>query len=500
MDFVKKMSEVVMSVIPIVIIVLILHFTIAPLDALTLQTFTIGAIMVVLGLGIFNFGVDVSMVPMGEEVGAAMTKRRSLALVLILGFLTGFMVTIADPDLQLLAQQVFQASEGMVSHAVLMVTVSVGLGLTVALALLRILLQIPISRVLLFLWIVIFALAAIVTFVAPDFLSVAFDSGGVTTGPLTIPFILALGVGVASVRGDKKAEDDSFGLVGLACTGPVIAVLALGLIFGGAESSQASISAGAEAAADTGLWMTILATIRHELSKALIALSPIVVIFIGMQLTLLKLSRRALRRICIGLVFTLIGLVLFLTGVNAGFSGTARELGQDLAFNNSWALIPVGVILGFSVVFAEPSVYVLNSQVEEVTGGYVNRRIILGALGISVAAAVGLSMLRIRTGSSIWWFVLPGYAFAFLIMRKSPPLFTAIAFDSGGVATGPMTATFVLALAIGASQGLGGNVLADAFGVVAMVAMMPIIVLQAVGMIYESKTKKVRLLEEGQEV
>ncbi len=496
MQLLKKILEVVLSVIPIYCIVLILHFTVAPLSPQTLGAFTLGAVFVVLGLAVFNFGADIGVVPMGEVMGSSLTKRRKLWLIILFGFLTGFMVTMAEPDLQVLANQVFLASDGTIAKMLLMATVSVGVGFYVACALLRIIFQVPLSTILRISYLIIFGLAAIVSTVAPDYLSVAFDSGGVTTGPMTVPFILALGLGIASVRGDKSSQDDSFGLVALASAGPIIAVLMLGLLFGDTATAGAATAAAQPAAAQsTGLIASFLHELPAEAYNVALALAPMVAIFFIMQATLLKLPRRQAYRIVLGLLYTFLGLVLFLTGVNAGFSSAAAELGQTLAANkNNWILIPIGVILGLAVVSAEPAVYVLNQQVEEVSRGHIKRRVMLLSLSLSVGLSVGFAMIRVLTSISIWWFIVPGYAIAFLLMKNCPPLFTAIGFDSGGVATGPMTATFILSVAVGATNHLGGNTLSDAFGVVALVAMTPLITIQIIGHIYRAKEKKAQLL------
>lgn len=496
MQLLKKIAEVVLSVIPIFVIVLILHFTIAPLLPQTMGAFSLGAVLVVLGLAIFNFGADIGVVPMGEAMGSSLTKSRKLWLITFFGFLTGFMVTMAEPDLQVLASQVFQASSGAIAKMLLMATVSVGVGFYVVCALLRIIFQVPLATILRISYLIIFALAGVVGVISPDFLAVAFDSGGVTTGPMTVPFILALGLGVASARGDRGSQNDSFGLVALASAGPIIAVLILGLLFSGTPSTAvASATSETVTQISSNLLAPFLHVLPEEIRNVALALSPMVAIFLIMQMTFLKLPRRQVYRITMGLVYTFVGLVLFLTGVNAGFSAAAVELGKALAaVKNNWILVPVGVILGLAVVSAEPAVYVLNQQVEEVSLGHIKRRIMLASLSLSVGLSVGLAMIRVLTGISLWWFIIPGYAVAMILMKNCPPLFTAIAFDSGGVATGPMTATFILSVAVGATHYLGGNTLTDAFGVVALVAMTPLITIQILGHIYRKKEQKAKLL------
>lgn len=359
---------------------------------------------------------------------------------------------------------------------------------------LRILLTIDLKWLLIGFYVIVFIIAA---FSDPDFLSVAFDSGGVTTGPMTVPFIMALGVGVAAIRSDKNAESDSFGLVGLCSIGPILAVLILGFIY---EGDSADIGAQAVTSyADTvELGTSYLAAIPHYMSEVALALAPIVVIFLVFQVVSLKLRRLPFMKIVIGIIYTYVGLVLFLTGVNVGFSSLGTLLGQEMAASEwRWTLVPVAMVMGWFIIRAEPAVHVLNKQVEEMSAGAISEK----AMGISLSAAIavanGLAMVRVLTGINILWFLLPGYVVALALSFLVPKMFTAIAFDSGGVASGPMTATFMLPLAMGAADAVGGNVMTDAFGLVAMVAMTPLITVQIMGAIYKAKAHKESLKREA---
>ena len=470
-----------MAVLPITLVVSLLSVTFAPVDLGIIAQFFLGAFMLVQGMGLFTLGADMAMLPMGEYMGSHLTRKRNIYFLCGFAFLLGVLITIAEPDLTVLANQI----QG-VPNFTLILTVGVGVGSFLVVALLRILFRIKLKYMLLGLYALVFLIGI---FIKPEFLPMSFDSGGVTTGPITVPFILALGMGVANVRSGKEAEDDSFGLVALCSVGPILAIMLISLFFPELKNTSA--------AGDTVLPENTLEVMSsfsnefpHYLKEVLIALLPIVVLFIFFQFFSLHLPGRELRRISVGLMYTFLGLVIFLTGVNVGFLPMGQYLGAHLATEHAWLLIPLGALIGFLVVRAEPAVHVLNSQVEEVSSGAISKKAMMYALSIGVAASVSLSMLRVLTGISIWYFIAPGYLIALLLTFFCPPIFTAIAFDSGGVASGPLTAAFMLPLAMGACGAVGGNVLEDAFGVVAMVAMTPLIAIQILGVVYRVKTRQ----------
>ena len=439
-------------------------------------SFLVGAIFVVVGMGLFSLGAETSMTPIGTKLGTAMTKSRSLPLIIIVSFILGFAVTIAEPDLQVLAQTVPH-----INNTVLLVTVGVGVGFFLCVCMIRILTGVRLRWLLIAFYAVVFILAA---FSKPDFLGIAFDSGGVTTGPMTVPFILALGVGVSKIRSDAKAESDSFGLVALCSIGPILAVLLLGFFYPNGDISSAAYSSTGEIGR---AYLTALPSYMKEMAVALL---PIIAIFYIFQIFSLRLSKREVARITIGVAYTYVGLVLFLTGVNVGFSSLGAVLGAKLAEGNmKYLLIPLSMLLGWFIISAEPAVAVLEKQIEEVSAGAIPGKVIKYSLSVAIAAAMGISMIRVITGISVMWFLVPGYLIAIILSFFVPDIYTAIAFDSGGVASGPMTATFMLQFMIGASKTLGGDPLSDAFGVVAIVAMMPLISIQAVGVIYERRRK-----------
>ena len=460
-------------------IVLLLSFTIAPVSPDILLEFLIGAVMLIIGMFFFSIGAQMAMTPMGERVGTTMTKSRNLAVMIFVSFALGFVITISEPDLQVLAQQV-----PSVPNLVLILAVAAGVGLFLVFALLRMLLRVPLPPMLLLFYAIVFALAA---FVPKNFLAVAFDSGGVTTGPMTVPFIMAFGVGISAIRSDKHAAEDSFGLVSLCSAGPIIAVLILGMIYH-PESTEYLSDAIPEISDSVALGRLFVRGIPVYLREMAVSLLPIVLFFGAFQLISRDIKKKTLIKILIGLVYTYVGLVLFLTGVNVGFMPAGNYLGQVIAgLPYAWIIVPIGMIIGYFIVQAEPAVFVLTKQVEEITSGAISAKAMEISLSVGVATSIGLAMIRVLTGISIMWFVVPGYAIALLLTFFVPKIFTSIAFDSGGVASGPMTATFLLPFAMGACNALGGNIITDAFGVVAMVAMTPLITIQSLGMIYQIK-------------
>ena len=477
----EKLQESLAAVLPILAIVLILSFTIAPLPTSVLMAFLFGAVLLVVGMMFFSLGAELAMSPMGERVGACITKTRRVGIMLTLGFLLGFLITISEPDLQVLANQV-QA----VPNMVLIVTVAVGVGLFLCFAMLRMLLSVPLNTMLVGFYIVVFVLAM---FVPKDFLAVAFDSGGVTTGPMTVPFIMAMGVGVSAIRSDKHSANDSFGLVALCSIGPILAVLILSLIFrpdGGNYTPVVIPEIGDSAA----LWQLFFVAFPTYFKEIAVSLLPIAAFFAVFDLVSLHLERKQLIRIGVGLAYTYLGLVIFLTGVNVGFMPAGNYLGSVIAgLSCNWIIIPIGMLIGYFIVMAEPAVYVLMRQVEELTDGAIPGSAMKHSLSIGVAVSVGLAMIRVLTGISIFYLLVPGYAVAIALSFFVPKLFTAIAFDSGGVASGPMATTFLLPFAMGACSAVGGNIVTDAFGVVAMVAMTPLITIQGLGLIYRLRTK-----------
>ena len=477
----EKLKEAAASVLPVTAIVAVLCLALVRVDVGLMLSFLLGSGLLILGMGLFTLGAELSMSRIGNLIGAKMTKSRKLWFILAVSFLLGVAITMAEPDLQVLATNV-----PAIDKKVLIVTVSVGVGLFLMLCMVRILFSVSLRLLL----IVFYALLFLGAFLSDaGFLSVAFDSGGVTTGPMTVPFIMALGVGVASIRSDENAKADSFGLVALCSIGPVMAVMLLGAIY--PTDTQADVGmviGGFETTVELGgAYLRSLPTYMLEVAMALL---PIFVFFLLFQVFSLHLRRLPLTKIVMGVGYTFLGLVLFLTGVNVGFSPLGYVLGKELVTSGlSALLIPLAMLMGWFIIDAEPAVHILNKQVEELTSGAISAKAMGLSLSVAVALANGLAMVRVLTGLPILCFLLPGYAVALGLSFFVPRTFTAIAFDSGGVASGPLTATFMLPLAIGACTALGGNVMTDAFGLVALVAMMPLITVQVMGGIYVLKSR-----------
>ncbi|MDO4296370.1 MAG: DUF1538 domain-containing protein [bacterium] len=478
----EKLTEALQAVLPIIALVLLLCFSIAPISPSILLCFLLGAVLLIVGMMFFTQGAEMAMTPMGERIGITLTKTKKLWLIVPLAFILGVIITVSEPDLQVLAEQV-----PSIPNQVLIWSVAAGVGVFLVVAMLRMLFGIALPPLFVTFYAIVFILAF---FVPKDFLSVSFDSGGVTTGPMTVPFIMALGIGVSSIRGDRHAADDSFGLVSLCSIGPILAVLILGMIYNPQEAAYVPPSIP-EIQDSVELWQLFQVGLPKYVEEIAISLLPIILFFGIFQIFLLKLTKRNLVKILIGLVYTYVGLVLFLTGANVGFIPAGNYLGQVIAgLRYPIIIVPIGMVIGYFIVKAEPAVYVLNKQVEQITDGAISAKMMGSCLSLGVAFSLGLAMVRVLTGISILWFLIPGYGIALGISFFVPKIYTAIAFDSGGVASGPMTATFLLPFAQGACMVLGGNIVTDAFGVVAMVAMTPLIAIQILGLVAQMQKKK----------
>ena len=468
--FRKPMRESLTSVLPITAIVLLLCFTVTPVSNNAMMAFLVGSLLLIVGMGLFSLGSEMSMIPLGEAVGKEITRSKKVWIIVAISFLIGVIITVAEPDLQVLASQV-----PAIENNVIIWSVALGVGVFLVIALLRILLGIPLSYLLIGFYAVVFVLAM---FVSPDFWSIAFDSGGVTTGPMTVPFIMALGVGVSAVRNDKHAGGDSFGLVALCSIGPILTVLLLGLLYKPDGSSYTPVTVP-DAQDTVEMFRSYTHALPEYFKEILVSLAPIAGFFLIFQLLTRRLNRRQVMSMIVGFLYTYLGLVLFLTGVNVGFMPVGNFLGQSIAsLECSWVLIPIAMVIGYFIV------------AEEITAGSIPASAMNLALSLGVAVSLALAMIRVLTGISIMWFLLPGYALSLALSFVVPKIFTSIAFDSGGVASGPMTATFLLPFAMGACDALGGNVVTDAFGVVAMVAMTPLVTIQLLGVSYKRRIKR----------
>lgn len=477
----EKIRESLAAVLPITGIVLVISITIAPLTPGTLVLFLFGALLLVCGMGLFTLGVDMSMIPMGDGIGVQISKAKRVGLPLLVCFVLGVVVTIAEPDLQVLASQL-----PSVPDMTLILAVAVGVGFFLMVSQVRMLLNIPLSYTLLF----FYALVFILSFFAPDsFVPVAFDSGGVTTGPITVPFIMAMGIGMAAIRSDKNSNSDSFGLISLCSIGPILSVMILGIVMPDLDASYTPVTIP-DVATTKDAARVFVEEIPAYIQEVAVAILPVIILFALFQLAFRRFQRHQLGKIIVGLTYTYVGLVLFLVGVNVGFMPAGATIGATIAASSmKWLLVPIGALVGFFIVRAEPAVQVLARQVEEISNGSITQRAINQALSIGIALSVGLAMVRILTGISIMWFLIPGYAVALGLTFFVPQLFTGVAFDSGGTASGPMTTTFLLPLAMGACEAVGGNVLTDAFGIVALVAMTPLCTIQLLGLYSRLKAR-----------
>lgn len=495
MNILHKLKETAISVLPVMAIVLFLGIFVVPMEKFLLIRFVIGGLLLILGLTIFLLGVDMGIQPMGERCGAELTKKKSLSLLLVCAFIIGFIVTVAEPDIQVFADQV-KSIFNSVDKMVFTLVIAAGVGLFIMLGLLRTMLNFPLKITFLISYIILFAIA----FFAPNsFIGIGFDSGGATTGPMTVPFIMALGLGVASVRSGDK--DNSFGLTGVASVGPIMAVLIYSLFISANPSSNEVIEESVNVANQSSVFAKIFSPFGEHFAssfkEAAISILPLFGLFIIFQIVLLKMTKRQVFRMVIGFVYSFLGLTIFLTGVNGGFMQAGQNLGEILgakAYSGGigWyiLLIITGLALGAIIVCAEPAVWVLSEQVESVSGGTIKRKTLLIFLSCGTAIAIGLSLWRCVAGFNIKWILVPCYALAMILMIFSPNLFTGIAFDSGGVASGPLTSTFVLSFTIGAATGCGGG--HDSFGVIALVAVMPLIAIQIMGIMFKLKVHKAK--------
>ncbi len=475
----EKIKESFMSVFPITIIILLLCLVLVPTSNDTVMIFISGAILLIVGIGLFTLGAEISMTAIGERIGSHLSQSKNVWLIILITFIFGSVITIAEPDLQVLASQIVDVP--------ILLSVAIGVGVFLAIAVLRIVFSIKLSYILAFFYFIIFILA----FLVPEMiLPISFDSGGVTTGPMTVPFIIAFGVGLASVRQNKDSESDSFGLVALCSTGPILSVMILGLICNVQNVTYQTIVTP-EISNSLGIVRMVVEALPVYIEEVAIALSPIIIFFLLYQAFVLKMKKNELAKIAVGVIYTFIGLVLFLTGANVGFLPMGNHLGFELAQIGSFVLIFIGMIIGYFIVRVEPAVVILTDQINDLTDGEISKKVILTSLAIGTMFALTFSMIRITTGLNILYFLIPGYIISIILMFFAPDIFVAIAFDSGGVAVGTMASVFVLPFAIGACLGTGsGNIMTDAFGTISLIAMMPTIVIQIVGIVYKLKSNK----------
>lgn len=484
----SKLKEVFFAVLPIICLVFLLNFTIVPMDPIYMTRFVIGALFVIVGLTIFLLGVDLGITPLGNYTGKSLAKTNKLWIVLIAGAILGFFISIAEPGLLVLANQVENVTSGQIASTSILIVVSLGIALMLALGFLRIFYNIPLFKILMALYLTVFVLAILAS---REFLAIAFDASGSTTGILAVPFILSLSVGISKLKKDTKAsEKDSFGLIAIASTGAIISVLILDIV---SNSEPLSATIETEVMETQTILQPFIEMTPTYILESFIAILPLLIILLILQKLVFKLKKKEFRKLLTGFIYSFIGLLIFLVGVNAGFMDVGTAIGHDLALlDNKVYILIIGFVLGVATILAEPAVHVLTQQIEDVTSGYVKRPAVLVSLSAGVGGAVLLSVIRIIVPSvQLWHYLLPGYLISLGLMFFAPKLFVGIAFDAGGVATGPMTATFILAFIQGAAGAFeGADVIIDGFGMIAMVAMMPIITLQMLGLIFSIRSKK----------
>ncbi len=473
--YLSKLREATISILPIMLIVLILASFVVELSSFMILQFLIACVLLIFGMSCFTLGSDEAMIPIGENIGSFLSKTNRVWFMLFVGFLMGVVITIAEPDLLVLANLVPAISTWKV-----MLAVGLGVGVFMIFAILRILLRIPLNVVLLISYATIFILSF---FVPPEFAPLSFDGGSVTTGPISVPFLMAFGLGLASVRGNAKADsDDSFGYVALGSAGPIIAVMILGLMVDCSTLTNTTTQNVVAPSDINGVLNSFLECLPHTLFEVGIVVLPILVIFMLFEVFLLKLPIKKVVKILLGLVFVYVGIVLFFTGVSVGFLPVGSILGEALA-GSVWLFVPVSCLLGFVIVLAEPAVHVLANQVEQLTEGRIPSKTILVCMCIGVSLSLGLCALRVVFEFSIWWVLIPAYVIALILAFVVPHIFTGIAFDSGGVATGAMATTFVLPLVLGACACVGADSMLYAFGTLAFMCVSPLITIQVLGLI-----------------
>ena len=484
-NLIAKFKESIIAVLPITLIVLIVSLTIVPIKATTIIQFVFSAVFLIVGMSLFTLGADLAMLPIGQKIGSYLSKKNKTLILLISTFILGIIITIAEPDLTVLANQV-----GSLNPWTLILTVSVGVGSFLMISMLRTLFQIPLNVILAFSYLIIFILAI---FVPHNMLALSFDAGSVTTGPISVPFIMAFGVGIAQVRSVKKentSSDESFGMIAMSSAGPILAVMLIA-IFLNPSDLQASSSIVLEYSNFGEIIVAYFKTIPSFMLEVLIILAPIIVFFFIFQFVGLKLPKQEIGKILFGIFYTFIGISLFLSAVNFGFLSIGSLLGQEIAtLNYNWILIPICALIGLFMVLAEPAVHILNKQVENITSGVISRKVMFIALCIGVCVSLCLIALRVLTGISILYFIIPIYLLNFILSFIVSPVFSGIAFDSGGVTTGAMATTFVLPLAMGAVNAIGGNVFTDAFGSLALIASTPILAVLIIGLIFKIASNK----------
>ena len=491
----EKIKEVLLAVLPVVVFVIVLHFAILSLANILLYQFLIGSLAVMIGLIVLLFGVELAILPLGDHLGTTFVKSNKLWFVILTVFILGFFINFAEPDVNVLAKQVSNITNNLISTFTIRSFVALGAALLLALGSVRIVKNFSLRIMLVLSYILAFLFAL---FVSSDYIAIAFDASGAATGAITVPLILALSLGMASMRRDSiSAEENSFGLVGIMASGAIFGVFFLNFFF---KMDGTLETVFTHNITNNSLFAPFIKELPIVTKETLMSLLPIFILFLLFQKFKFHLSWKHFRKMLLGFFYTYVGLVIFFVGVHAGFMNMGSIIGYNLALLGNKAIpIGLGAVLGMLIILTEPAVYILTHQIEDVTNGYIKRKTVLIFLAIGMAFAVGLSVLKIIVPSiSLLHYIIPGYCFALILMFFTPKIFTGISFDSGAVSSGPMTVTFILAYSQGVSEAIEhSNVFKDSFGIIVMVTMMPVIALQILGYIYKMKSKKIGVKYNG---
>ncbi len=470
-NFMAKLKESFMAVFPITLVIFALVIFFVPTEVDAIAKLAISAVLLVLGMALFTMGADSAMEELGKNIGSTLTKSNKLWFMIACSFVIGFMITFAEPDLMVLANQVAEYSS-LSNVWVFISTVSLGVGIFLMFAILKLVFKWKLSVLLAICYGAILVLAF---FVPQQFMPIAFDSGSVTTGPISVPFLISFGLGLSAVRSGKN-EDDSFGLIALCSAGPILAVMILSLFLKPSAGPVVD-----EVVASSGVFQEIGHSLLEYVGDVALILLPIIVIFILFQIFSFKFPKQKVLKMCMGFVYTFIGITLFLAGVECGYSKMGTAIGEFLGgLDFNWIAIPIGFLLGACAIMAEPALQVLKKQVEDITGGVLKQSVIVWVVCIGVACSVAVAVMQSMYNFSLLYILVPVYVVAIGLAFFNTKLFTAVAFDSGGVATGAMAVSFTLPMVIGLSaEGASG------FGTIALVAAFPILSMQILGFIYK---------------
>lgn len=486
--FWQQFKQALVTIIPTVILVIAIFFIVGlPLDYL--PNFMIGTIILIAGLTLFWVGQNNSLTYLAENIGRIMVKKRSLAFYALISFSIGFSIIVAEPSLHVVSEQL----KSVIDPLILIVYVSFSAAIFFTVTLVRILFNISYRKIILGAYSIAVILGISLYLINPNFVPVAFDMGSVTTGLLSFPFIVSLGYGISTERGDLAREEDSFGIAGMMVLGPLLGMLLLGFFRDG------NISGSTDNFIDTTT--TISQYFIANLSSVGLVIGIFVAFFLIFNSLYFKLDKIKTAKVLVGFLYTYLGVVLFLTGANGGLVTIGYYIGEFFGQTNAFLVLGVGIIVGLVVALAEPSVHSLANQIEHVSGGSIKPSVIFIAISIATGISIGLSYLRAFTGFNLFILIIPVVLILFILTLFTPKLYMTISYDSGGSVTGPMSTAFLMPLSIGITSKVGGNILLDAFGMILIMSMLPIIIVQIFGLIVTHKTKsKIPMFTEQDEI